>query len=164
MVDKLGVQDIDNRVYNRTLNARRITLVDTSLDAQTPSMLRVAKGEIPGHSIMSKFGQNDAVGTGAWEDVWDHGGTYTYPADGSADITKVVSEDVNDTEPIEIQGLSSDGTLTLQTITLTGTTAVDLTTPLWRIFRMKNIGSNDLVGEVHATNTLGGTIYACINA
>jgi len=128
----------------------------------TPFYLEVAKGNISGHSVMSKFGQNSEVGTEAYEDVWDGGGTYTYPADATADITELVSTEAADTEDIEIQGLSSDGTLTVQTKTLTGTTPVTLTTPLWRVFRLKNMGSTDLVGDVTVENT-GNTIeYAKI--
>ena len=161
MVDKLGVQDIDNRVYNRNLNARRITLVDTSLDAQTPFMLRVAKGEIVGHSIMSKFGQNDAVGTGAWEDVWDGGGTYPYPADGTAPITHLYST-VGETQDIEVQGLDINGDLVIQTITLTGTTVVLLTTALWRVFRLRNVGATNNAGVIHASVSDKATSYAQI--
>ena len=123
--------------------------------------LDVAKGNVDGHAIMSKFGQNSALST-AYEDVWDGGGDYTYPADGSADIVELVSTDTNDTEDIEIQGLSADGTLTVQTETLTGTTPVVITTPLWRVFRLKNMGSNDLVGEVTVENAANDVDYAII--
>ena len=36
--------------------------------------LNISKGLVPGHTIMSKFGQNDDIGTGAYEDIWDGGG------------------------------------------------------------------------------------------
>ena len=123
--------------------------------------LEVAKGNVTGHTIMSKFGQNDAL-SAAYEDVWDNGGTYTYPADATADIVELVSTDANDTEDIEIQGLSSDGTLTVQTETLTGTTPVVITTPLWRVFRLKNMGSADLVGDVTVENAANDVEYAKI--
>jgi len=125
-------------------------------------LLDVAKGDVAGHSFVSKFGQNEAIGTGAYEDIWDNGGDYTYPADGSADITEIVSTSASDTVDIEVQGLSSDGTLTVQTVTLTGTTPVTLTTPLWRIFRMKNEGTVDIVGDVTAENTANTVEYAKI--
>jgi len=113
---------------------------------------------------MSKFGQNDAVGTAAWEDVWDGGGTYSYPADGTAPIVKIIGHNAGDTEPIEVQGLDINGDLVVQTKTLTGTTAVTLDTPLWRVFRLKNMGSTDLVDEVCAINTGDTQDYACIAA
>ena len=126
--------------------------------------LAVSQGLVPGHSIVNKFGQNADLTNTTYEDVWDGGGTYTYPADGNADITKVVSTSTADTIDVEVQGLDVTGALTVQTITLTGTTAVILTTPLWRIFRMKNVGAVDNVGEVSAQNTALGIIYAIMQA
>jgi len=124
--------------------------------------LDVARGNIAGHSIMSKFGQNDDVGTGAWEDVWDGGGTYPYPADATASITHIYSTDGGDNQNIEVQGLSADGTLTVQTKTLTNTTVVELDTPLWRVFRLKNVGTTDNAGVVHASVSDKATSYAQI--
>lgn len=126
--------------------------------------LEVAKGNISGYTIMSKFGQNDAVGTGAWEDVWDGGGTYSYPADATASITHLYSTDGGDNQDIEVQGLSVDGTLTVQTITLTNTTVVALTTPLWRVFRLRNMGITSNAGVVHASVSDKATSYAQIAA
>ena len=123
--------------------------------------LKVAMGEVPNHSIMSKFGQNSDVGTAAYEAVWDGGGTYTYPADGSADITKIVST-AADTGTAEVQGLDVNGDLVVQNATLNGTTAVTLTTPLWRVFRIKNMGSTDWSGDVTCTD--GTTTYAKVQA
>lgn len=125
--------------------------------------LKVAKGEIPGYSIMGKFGQNDDLNTATYEDIWDGGGIYPYPTDATAPITHLVSDDNTDTEPIEVQGLDVNGTLTLQTITSTGTTLVALTTPLWRVFRLKNEGTTDLQGLLCAVNSTNTVTYACIN-
>ena len=124
--------------------------------------LEVAKDNIPGSSFVSKFGQNEDIGTGAFEDIWDGGGTYTYPADATASITHLYSTDNNDTMNIEVQGLSSDGTLTVQTITLTGTTVVALTTDLWRVFRLKNGGTADNLVVIHASVSDKATSYAQI--
>ncbi len=125
--------------------------------------LDVAMGKVDGYSIMSKFGQNSSVGTAAFEDVWDGGGTYNYPADGTAPIVKIISDEAADTEPIEVQGLDINGDLVVQTKTLTGDTAVTLNTPLWRVFRLKNMGTSDLVGNVCAINTGNTVDYACID-
>lgn len=125
-------------------------------------LLDVAKGLIPGHSIVNKFGQNADIGTAAYEDIWDNGGVYTYPGDGVAPITHIDSDDAADTEDIEVQGLDINGDLVVQTITLTGTTIAILTTPLWRVFRLKNVGTVDLVGNVQAVNAGDTVIYAKI--
>jgi len=123
--------------------------------------LEVAKGNIAGHSIMSKFGQNAAL-SGAYEDVWDGGGTYTYPANATASITHLYSTDGGDNQDIEVQGLTSDGTLLVQTQTLTNTTVVALDTPLWRVFRLRNMGVTDNAGVVHASVSDKATSYAQI--
>jgi len=141
----------------------KVAVEEMELESQTPFLLRVAKGEISGHTIMSKFGQNDDIGTGAYEDIWDGGGTYNYPTVGTAPITKLIGHNAADTEPIEVQGLDISGDLVVQTKTLTGTTAVTLDTPLWRVFRLKNIGTNDLVADVCAINDGDTVDYACIN-
>jgi len=141
----------------------KVAIEEMELEAQTPFNLRVAKGEISGHSIVSKFGQNNDIGTGAYEDIWDGGGTYVYPADGTAPITKLVAHDAADTEPIEVQGLDINGDLVIQTKTLAGTTAVTLDTPLWRMFRLKNVGTSDLVDDVCAINDGDTVDYGCIN-
>lgn len=122
-------------------------------------LLKVAKGEVPGHSIVDKFGQNDGLNTSTYEDIWDVGGDYPYPT--SATITEIVST-ATDSVDIEVQGLSSDGTLTVQTVTLTGITPVALTTPLWRVFRLKNVGVADLVGNASVENTANDTVFAKI--
>jgi len=123
------------------------------------SGLAIAQGLVSGASNVSKFGQNADIGTGAYEDIWDVGGTYPYPTNGTAPITYIDS-DSGDTEPVEVQGLDINGELTIQTKTLTGTTPVELDTPLWRVFRMKNMGTSDFVGNIQAINTADTVIYA----
>ena len=119
--------------------------------------LEVSKGSYAGHTIMSKFGQNDDIGTGAYEDIWDLGGDYPYPADGTAPITHIDVDDAADTEPIEVQGLDITGALVVQTKTSTGTTPVALDTALWRVFRLKNEGTADFVSACQAINA-GDTV------
>ena len=143
---------MSNRVIRTTTTAENLS--------PKPYYLEVAKGNIPGSSIVNKFGQNDALNSSTYEDVWDGGGTYSYPADATASITKVVSTSASDITDVEVQGLSVDGTLTVQTMTLTGTTPVTLTTALWRVFRMKNVGATAWIGDVTATDAVGTTDYA----
>lgn len=125
--------------------------------------LNVSKGLVPGHTFINKFGQNDDLNASTYEDVWENGGVYNYPADNTAPITKLIAHNSGDTEPIEVQGLDIDGNIVVQTKTLTGLTAVTLDTPLWRVFRLRNVGTSDLLDFVCAIND-GDTIdYACIN-
>ena len=154
--------DYDNVSLTNGANMK-VSIEEYEAEADAPFYLKVSRGLKNGYSFISKFGQNSDIGTGAYEDIWDGGGTYTYPADSTADITELVSTSGSDTEVIEIQGLAADGTLTVFEETLTGTTPVTLTTPLWRVFRLKNKGSNDLVGSVTVENTANTVEYAKID-
>jgi len=124
-------------------------------------MLAVAKGQVTGHSIVHKFGQNNDIGT-AKETVWDVGGLYSYLT--SATALKVSSDDANDTSDgtgartVQIYGLNSDYDEIDETITLNGQTAVNTTKLYLRIYRMvvKTAGS----GDEAAGNIFAGTL-AC---
>lgn len=117
--------------------------------------LAVTMGKIGGFSWIDKFGVNLDIATGP-EDIWEAGGIYTYDADGTAPIVSLISSDAADTQPIEVQGLDIDGNLVTQTINLTGTTRVALDTPLWRVFRMGNVGTVDIAGMVYCYVGTGG--------
>lgn len=122
-----------------------------------PFPLAVSNGRYTGYSVVDKFGENPLIDTGTTpEDIWEGGGTYSYDADGTAPIVSLISDDIADTEPIQILGLDIDGNEVEQTITLTGTTRVALTTPLWRVYRMINVGSSDLVGTCYCYVGTGG--------
>lgn len=111
--------------------------------------LQVQQGKIDGYSVVNKFGINPLVTTATDpEDVWEGGDTYTYDADNTAPIVSVASDNAGDTQDIRIQGLDINGNLNSQTVTLSGTTRVALTTALWRVFRMENEGSTDLAGTI----------------
>jgi len=119
--------------------------------------LKVKQGLVPGHSTVSKFGVNPEISPATDpEDVWHFGGIYTYDADGTAPIVSLISDDAGDTQEIIVQGLDINGDETSQTLTLTGTTRVALTTPLWRVFRMWNNGTTDIAGTVYCYTGTGG--------
>ena len=80
--------------------------------------------------------------------MWEGGSEYTYDPDGTAPIISIASSDSGDSQELSIQGLDIDGNLTIQLITLNGTTRVALTTSLWRVFRIFNNGNVDLSGTV----------------
>lgn len=111
--------------------------------------LKVSKGQIAGTSVQDKFGENPDVDTGVQEDIWEFGGEYIYDADDTAPIQYLSSSDILDTEPIKITGLDINGDEVSQTLILTGQTIVNLTTPLWRVYRLENEGVNDLLGLVY---------------
>lgn len=109
------------------------------------SMLDISRGIVPGISHINKFGRNLDVDS-AVEDVWDAGGTYNFST--TADITHVVSSSASDTFTFSVQGLDTNWNEVTQDVTLAGTAAVALTTPLIRVFRMRNTSATAAIGTV----------------
>lgn len=144
-----------NRI--RTVTGIQYSDPDEYLNVGQRFELKVSQRLIPHHSIIDKFGENPEIDTGTFpEDIWEAGGLYNYDADGTAPIVSLVSDNIADTEPITITGLDIDGNEVEQTITLTGTTRVALTTPLWRVHIMENVGTTNLVGTVYCYVGTGG--------
>jgi hypothetical protein len=118
----------------------------------------VALGIIPGYSSVSKFGTNPIITTATDpEDIWEFGGSYPYDADGTAPIQYTSSSNALDTgQSINVQGLDINGVFVSQDIITNGLTIVNLTTPLWRVFRLSN---NAVVGK-----DITGTFYCHTSA
>ncbi len=99
-------------------------------------LVEVAKGHVPGHSIVHKFGKA-TVGTSLVAIT----NSLEYRTPTTATALEFVSSDVNDTaagsgaRAITIQGLNSDWEVFTQTIATNGTTAVALPTNMTRLFR-----------------------------
>jgi hypothetical protein len=75
-------------------------------------------------------------------------------------ITVVSSTSASDTQSLSIEGHTISGTdftTVTQTVTLSGTSQVSLTTPLARISIMENASSSDLTGTVYAYETDSST-------
>lgn len=128
------------------------------LNVGQPFELKVNQGLVEGHSAQDKFGENPDIDTGTQEDIWEYGGEYIYDTPGTAPIVSLISDNIADTQDIMVIGLDIDGNEVEQTLTLTGTTRVALTTPLWRVYRMSNeadIGE-DLLGTVYCYTGTGG--------
>ncbi len=132
-------------------------------------LLEISKGNVTGHATVNKFGENDTVGKDTTEDIWDGGGTYTFPA--TADITHIsqatdqVGTDGSAT--IEVQGLDTNWALVTQTKNLDATdttTRVALDTALRRVFRMKVLEDIVAADDISCVNTGGGTTYATVQA
>lgn len=127
------------------------------------SGLAIAEGVVTGKTFIHKFGQApDFDTTDGFVTIWDGANDaginqMDYVFSTSADINNLSSSDVDDSEPIEVQGLDADYNLSTQTITLSGQSRITLTTSLIRVFRMKNVGSTNLEGNVYIY-TQGATI------
>ena len=97
-----------------------------------PPELRIARGDMLGHSVVHKFGHNEAVGT-SYEAI-AAGGIWRTLQPASATTLRVKAGNTNDTNggsgawEIELQGISATGALITETVTLAGTSASTATT------------------------------------
>ncbi len=128
--------------------------------------LEIARGNISGMAFVHKFGEAPDFDTGdnfvtVWDGARDGGAVdlnvYVYSA--TANIDSLSSSDDTDTQDIEVQGLDGNYLPVTQTITLTGQTTKSLDTNLIRVFRLKNIGSTNLAGNLYCYVS-GGTVTA----
>lgn len=104
-------------------------------------MLSIAQGSISTHSLMLKFGRNPDIDTGAAEDVWEGGGTYTF--DTTAQSLEILSSSANDdgdpagtgARTMTVIGLDANYVAKTEVVTLNGTNAVALTGTWIRVHR-----------------------------
>lgn len=105
--------------------------------------LEVAKGNIPGHSFVLKFGENLDIDTGGFEDVWDVGGPYVPPT--QARTHDLASTSANDTGTVLTSGTATGGSA--NTIEDSGAT-----------FTGDGISAGDAI--LNDTNTLLATVIS----
>jgi len=129
-------------------------------------MLGIPAGNYGEYSQVNKFGANPISANGALEDIWDGGGTYSYPLTALiTSLSQTADQSAMRGEKIEIQGLDSDWNLVVQNAFLNATDTtiiVTIDTPLIRIFRMKVLANVVSTSEIRIHNA-GETIdYAII--
>jgi len=147
-MDTVDVKDADGLTKKMLTSGDGLTASTPFSSISKDWFQAVAEGGIDGYSIVEKFGENPDIDTSTDpEDVWSHGGLYTFST--SADIDSVSSSSASDTNEITIQGLDANWDTVTQTATLNGQTRVALTTPLIRCFRAWNSNSTDWAGDVH---------------
>jgi len=138
---------------------RSITQVGTS----EPFELQVARGQIPGHSVVHKFGANfDIDNNSEPETVWTAGGLYPWSALNTEQTLWLESDDTDDESDVEIQGLDKDYNLLTETVTLTSEGAVDTQNKFKRVYRMVYAEENAGVITARAGSDTG-TIVAQID-
>ena len=134
---------------------RSISQVGTS----EPFELQVARGQIPGHYRLHKFGFNPLINESE-ETVWEAGGIYTYPS-SAVKMTATSTDGANDEDvQVTIQGLDADYNQISETVTLNGSGTQETDSFFLRVFRAFIEGSQEPSGTINITNT--GTTYARI--
>jgi hypothetical protein len=132
--------------------------------------LNIARGLVKDTSDIHKFGANPSLGNGLAniETIWDGSNLYPWSTwDSGADNLYLASSNSADTSRvIEVQGLDENYNLQIETVTLNAsdaTTAVATANTYIRVFRMRNVGSTGIAGNVTAKyGTSGGTTVAQI--
>jgi len=137
-----------------TYDIRSISQVGTT----EPFELQVARGQIPGHSIIHVFGHNPDVDNNVEATVWPiPGATLGHPA--SPTIMTISSSSANDTaagtgaRTVYILGINGTGGYVDEVVTLNGQTAVNTVNTYDAIERMQVLTAGS--GGANA-----GTIYA----
>jgi len=134
---------------------RSISQVGTS----EPFELQVARGQIPAHYKLHKFGFNALVQE-VEETIWDVGGIYTYPS-SAVKMTATSTDGANDDGvQVTVQGLDANYNQLSETITLDGTGVAETNGFFLRVFRAFTEGSQEPSGTINITNA--STTYARI--
>lgn len=124
--------------------------------SSVPYLYDIAKGNIPDHYALHKFGYNGTV-PATEETIWEQSSVYAYLA--AATVLKISSSDVDDTavgagaQKVDIYGLDADYNEISEVVILNGRTAVNTARSYLRIFRM-------MVKAAGATGSNEGILYA----
>ena len=133
----------------------------TQVGMTEPFELQVARGQIPGHKRLLKFGFNPLVNE-VEETIWEAGGIYVYPSSAVA-LTATSSSGATDSGVIlTVQGLDSDYNEISETITLNASGVATTTKTFLRANRAFVAGSKALTGAVSFANS--GVTYAYVNS
>jgi hypothetical protein len=115
-----------------------------------PMEVILAKGHFPGHAVLQICGFNADADTAAEETIWPAGGLYENQS--AAVALEVISSSTDDdgspagtgARTVQVTGLDASYAVISETVTLNGTTAVDLTTSFKHVnsFEVLTVGSD----------------------
>ena len=127
-------------------------------------ILEVAKGNIPGHSLIKKFGAHMGLST-SYEPVSDSG---TYQTPSTPTSLEIVSDSTDDAPAgsgaltITVDGIGVGWNLIEEDVIMNGNTPVSLVNDFYRVFRIrvKDSGSygNATQSSHNSTITLSGVV------
>lgn len=124
-------------------------------------LISVAKGDVPGHSLVFKYGRNDDIdAVSDPEDIWTYGGTYTY--NNTPSIQYISSDNPADLgQVITVQGLDENYNQLSVDVLLNGQSQTQIGTgeTFVRVFRAFNAGPTTFAGNVLIyDDTNGGVV------
>jgi len=117
----------------------------------------VARGVYGNCTSIDLFGFNRSVGI-TYETIYNNGGGI-YPFPSAASTLSVVSTDAADTMDVQITGLDANRDVLVETVTLTGTTAVTTTGSFLRVNAAQILSGNN-AGDITVTH--GSDVLAYI--
>jgi hypothetical protein len=149
-----------------------INVANTQTDvvlADSNYEMNVARGLVPGHSVMTRSAYNPSVPADTLTSVWVEGGIYPFTTWTTASRLYVASSSASDTgQQILIEGLDSNYVYQSETITTNGTTAVQTTGTyirIWTATVTQSSVANTNAGEIRFRITsASGTVVAHIRA
>lgn len=133
--------------------------------------LEIAKGNIPRHSLITKFGHNEDVDVASVEDIWNTGGAYVAPT--QARVHAIASSSANDASAgtgartVLIFGVNSVYGRVTEIVTLNGTVTVNTVNSYLHIHLMQvNSSGTGGVNEgvITATAVTDATVTCSIDA
>jgi hypothetical protein len=153
---------------NNTLQGHNKTLFEVNMTNNESIFsaawnLQVARGKIPGVSLVNLYGYQSSVGS-TWIPVWENATTYTYPSDAGEQMV-LYSSSASDTDvTIFIDGLDINHNVVQESLVLTnGATGVTTVNSYHRINSMRTTGSVNSVGIIRLANLTKTTTFAQIN-
>ena len=124
--------------------------------------LQVARGKIPGVSLVNLYGYQSAV-DGTWIPIWENATAYTYPSDAGETMTLYSSSASDTNVTVFIDGLDASYNIQSESLVLTnGATGVNTVKQYRRINNMRITGAVNPVGIIRLANTGKTTTYAQI--
>ena len=127
----------------------------------------IAKGLVPKHKFINKFGSNTDIDTATPEDIWSYGGNYNYLT--LPDNISVMSNNAEDdadgdgANSVTLQGLDANYNEIEETVNLIGGDEIETQNTFIRVNRAfvasagdekKNLGSIDLTGGASVVATI----------
>ena len=137
-------------VLGLSLPAFGDTFITSRID-QPDFEFRIGLGMVEGWSNIRKFANRDNIDDAdGFVDIWNYPGADQYTYSTTADIDRLVSSDVDDTQQVILFGLDENWLEVSQILTLTGQTPVEIPISYIRSYRMFNADSFDFEGEIYA--------------